>query len=208
MSQMFVVHPDNPQARLLRQAVTIIQQGGLIVYPTDSGYALGCQVCEKKAIDRMRTLRQLHKNHLLTLICRDLSALGVYAQVSKPIFRMLKALTPGAYTFILNATREIPRLMMHPKRKTVGLRVPDHAITLALLDHLDAPLISTSLVLPGANVPLIEPAAIHDVLGNRVDLVIDAGECHQQPTTVVDLTGELATIIRQGKGDSRPFLDK
>jgi tRNA threonylcarbamoyl adenosine modification protein (Sua5/YciO/YrdC/YwlC family) len=207
MSLMFAVHPDNPQARLLRQAVTILEECGLILYPTDSGYALGCGLQEKSALERIRTLRQLSKEHPMTMVCRDLSGLGIYAQVTKPIFRMLKAFTPGAYTFILNATKEVPRLMLHPKRKTLGLRVPDHAIAMALLEHYDAPLISSTLILPGANAPLSEPEAIYDILGKQVDLVIDGGECSQQPTTVVDFTGEYPVILREGQGDPRPFID-
>lgn len=206
MSQIFALHPDNPQSRLLRQAAAIIEEGGLIVYPTDSGYALGCRLGCKSALERIRALRQLGKGHNMTLVCRDLSQLGTYARVSKPIFRMLKAFTPGSYTFILNATREVPKLMLHPKRKTLGLRVPDHIITLALLEALEAPLMSSTLILPGADAPLSEPEAIQDLLGNQVDLIINGGICGHQPTTVVDLTGPYPVIIREGKGDPRPFL--
>src|SRR3990167_10122705 len=160
MSQFFAIHPDNPQARLLRQAAAIVSEGGLIVYPTDSGYALGCALGNKLALERIRRLRQLGKNHNMTLVCRDLAELGKYARVSNPIFRLLKAFTPGSYTFILNATDDVPRLMLHPKRKTLGLRVPDHLIALSLLECLDAPLMSSTLILPGATVPLSEPEAI------------------------------------------------
>ncbi|MCC5791075.1 MAG: threonylcarbamoyl-AMP synthase [Legionellaceae bacterium] len=205
MSQIFAIHPDNPQARLLRQASSIIEDGGLVVYPTDSGYALGCALGNKHALERIRRLRQLDKNHNMTLICRDLSELGTYARVSNPIFRLLKAFTPGAYTFILNATSEVPRLMLHPKRKTLGLRVPDNIITQALLEALDAPVMSSTLILPGANAPLSEPEAIRDLLGQQVDLIIDGGNCGQEPTTVIDLTGEYPSIIREGKGDPSPF---
>jgi tRNA threonylcarbamoyl adenosine modification protein (Sua5/YciO/YrdC/YwlC family) len=205
MSQFFALHPDNPQARLLRKAVNIIEEGGLIVYPTDSGYALGCSLGNKAALERIRKLRQLDKNHNMTLVCRDLSQLGTYAKVSNPIFRLLKAFTPGSYTFILNATSEVPRLMLHPKRKTLGLRVPDNMITLALLESLEAPLMSSTLILPGAKAPLSEPEAIYDLLGDRIDLVIDGGNCGQEPTTVVDLTGDYPVIIRVGKGDPEPF---
>lgn len=175
MTQFFAIHPDNPQARLLRQAATVIEEGGLIVYPTDSGYALGCMLGNKSALERIRRLRQLGKDHNLTLVCRDLSQLSTYAIVTNPIFRLLKGFTPGAYTFILNATHEVPRLMLHPKRKTLGLRVPENKITLALLECLDAPLMSTTLILPGATAPLSEPEAIRDLLGNQVDLTIDGG---------------------------------
>ncbi|STY29404.1 translation factor [Legionella wadsworthii] len=205
MSQFFALHPDNPQARLLRKAVKIIEDGGLIVYPTDSGYALGCGLGNKAALERIRRLRQLGKNHNMTLVCRDLSELGTYARVSNPIFRLLKAFTPGSYTFILNATQEVPRLMLHPKRKTLGLRVPDNTITLALLECLEAPLMSSTLILPGAKAPLSEPEAIRDLLGNQIDLVIDGGHCGQEPTTVIDLTGDYPVIIREGKGDPEPF---
>ncbi|MDR3442346.1 MAG: L-threonylcarbamoyladenylate synthase [Legionella sp.] len=205
MGQFFALHPDNPQARLLRKAVTIIEDGGLIVYPTDSGYAFGCSLGNKAALERMRKLRQLDKNHNMTLVCRDLSQLSTYAKVSNAIFRLLKARTPGSYTFILNATHEVPRLMLHPKKKTLGLRVPDNHITLALLECLDAPLMSSTLILPGAKAPLSEPEAIRDLLGNQVDLVIDGGNCGQDPTTVVDLTGDYPEILRVGKGDPEPF---
>lgn len=205
MSQIFAVHPDNPQARLLRQAVAIIAEGGLIVYPTDSGYAFGCRLGCKSALERIYALRQLDKNHNMTMVTHDLSHLGNYARVTKPVYRMLKAFTPGAYTFILNATRAVPRLMLHPKRKTLGLRVPEHTITLALLECNAEPLMSTSLILPGAEAPMSEPEAIYDVLGNKVDLVINGGICSHHPTTVVDFTGDVPVILRKGKGDPTPF---
>lgn len=204
MGQFFAMHPDNPQARLLRQAALIIEEGGVVVYPTDSGYALGCRLGDKVALERIRRLRQLEKMHPLTLMCRDLSQLGTYAKVSNPIFRLLKAFTPGGYTFILNATTEVPRLMLQ-KRRTLGLRVPNHTITLALLECLEAPLMSTTLILPGAEKPLAEPEAIRDLLGNQIDLMIDGGHCTQEPTTVVDLTGEYPVILREGQGDPEPF---
>lgn len=205
MSQIFAIHPDNPQSRLLRKAVTCIEEGGLIAYPTDSGYALGCRLGDKAALERMRTLRQLDKHHNMTLVCRDLSSLGTYARVSKTIYRLLKAFTPGSYTFILNATNEVPRLMLHPKRRTLGLRVPDNMITLALLECLDAPLVSTTLILPSSQIPLGEPEAIKDLLGNQIDLIIDGGNCGYEPTTIVDLTGDVPVVLREGKGSPDPF---
>jgi tRNA threonylcarbamoyl adenosine modification protein (Sua5/YciO/YrdC/YwlC family) len=205
MSQFFAIHPDNPQSRLLRQAANVVEEGGVVVYPTDSGYALGCGLGKKLALERIRCLRHLDKNHNMTLVCRDLSQLGTYAKVSNPIFRLLKALTPGAYTFVLNATSEVPKRMLHPKRKTLGLRIPEHKITLALLEHLDAPLMSATLILPAASAPMSEPAAIWDLLGEQVDLIIDGGSCGQEPTTVVDLTGTVPVLIRIGKGDPAPF---
>jgi tRNA threonylcarbamoyl adenosine modification protein (Sua5/YciO/YrdC/YwlC family) len=205
MSRIFAIHPDNPQSRLLRQAAAKIKEGGLLVYPTDSGYALGCKLGNKAALERIRSLRHLDKHHNMTLVCRDLSQLGTYAQVSNAIYRLLKAFTPGSYTFILNATHEVPRLMLHPKRKTLGLRVPDNTITLALLDCLEEPLMSTTLILPGASAPLSEPESIKDILGNQVDLMIEGGNCSHQPTTVVDLTGDYPVILREGKGDPEPF---
>ncbi len=205
MTQFFQIHPDNPQSRLLRQAVSIVEDGGIIVYPTDSGYALGCALGNKAALDRIRKLRQLDKNHNMTLVCRDLSELGQYAKVTNPIFRLLKAFTPGSYTFILNATSEVPRKMLHPKKKTLGLRVPENTIALSLLDALDEPLMSTTLILPGATAPLSEPDAIRDILGARIDLIIDGGNCYSEPTTVVDLTGEFPVVVREGKGDPTPF---
>jgi tRNA threonylcarbamoyl adenosine modification protein (Sua5/YciO/YrdC/YwlC family) len=205
MSQIFAIHPDNPQSRLLRKAVSIIEDGGILAYPTDSGYALGCALGNKRALERIRRLRQLDKNHNMTLVCRDLSQLGLYAKVSNPIFRLLKAFTPGSYTFILKATSEVPRIMLHPKRKTLGLRVPENSIALSLLEALDAPILSTTLILPGATVPLSEPDAIKDVLGSQVDLIIDGGNCFAEPTTVVDLTEDYPVILREGKGDPTPF---
>lgn len=205
MSQLFAIHPDNPQARLLRQATKIIEDGGLIVYPTDSGYALGCKLGNKPALERIRQLRHLDKNHNMTLVCRDLSQLGTYAKVSNSIFRLLKAFTPGSYTFILKATSDVPRLMLHLKRRTLGLRIPDNTITLTLLEYFNAPLMSTTLILPGAKAPLSEPEAIQDVLGTKIDLIIDGGNCGYEPTTVVDLTADYPVVLREGRGDPKPF---
>ena len=205
MTQFFAIHPDNPQARLLRQAVGIVEDGGLVVYPTDSGYALGCRLGDKGALERIRRLRQLDKDHNMTLVCRDLSEISTYAKVNNSTFRLLKAFTPGAYTFILQATREVPRRMLHPSRKTLGLRVPENQIAMALLEHLEEPIMSTTLILPEAKFPLCEPEAIRDLLGSQVDLIIDGGHCGHEPTTVVDLTGSRPNILRRGKGDPSPF---
>lgn len=205
MSQIFAIHPDNPQARLMRKAAGIVEEGGIIVYPTDSGYALGCRLGDKAARERIVRIRQLDKHHNMTMVCRDLSQLGDYAKVSNPMFRLLKAFTPGSYTFILTASANVPRLMLHPKRKTLGLRIPDSNITLALLDALEASLMSTTLILPSAKAPLSEPEAIKDLLGGQVDLVIDGGNCGYEPTTVVDLTGDYPVILREGKGNPEPF---
>lgn len=206
MSQYFQIHPTNPQGRLIREAVAIIQTGGVVVYPTDSGYALGCKMGDKEAIERIRHIRHLDEKHHMTLICRDLSELSSYAEFDNTTYRLLKAHTPGPYTFILKATREVPRRLQHPKRKTIGFRVPDHPIPLALLEVLDGPLLSSTLILPGQEAPLLEPEAIRDVLGNQVDLVIDGGQCGLEPTTVVDLVDGAPRLIRMGKGDPKPFM--
>ena len=206
MSQIFTIHTDNPQARLLRQARLCIESGGLVAYPTDSGYAVGCALGHKDALNRIRSLRQLSNKHHMTLMCHNLSDLGVYADVTKSIYRLLKAFTPAAYTFILKATPELSKLMAHPKRKTVGLRVPAHKICVAFLECLESPLMSTSLKLPGYEASLSEPESIKDLLGQHVDLIIDGGICSYQPTTVVDLTGNCPVIIRHGQGDPTPFM--
>ena len=200
MSQFFSIHPENPQHRLVRQAVEILRKGGVIVYPTDSAYALGCHVGDKKALDKIRQIRRLDKNHNFTLMCRDLSELSVYAKVNNQMFRSLKAHTPGPYTFILEATSEVPRRLMHPKRRTIGLRVPENAIALALLEDLGEPIMSVTLIMPGDEYPLTDPYDIRDLLEHQVDLVVEGGYCGLEPTTVVDLTGEAPEVIRQGVG--------
>ncbi|MEZ5529960.1 MAG: L-threonylcarbamoyladenylate synthase [Porticoccaceae bacterium] len=206
MSQFFSIHPENPQARLIHQAVEIIRGGGVIIYPTDSAYAIGCHIGDKKALDRIRLIRHLDKHHNFTLVCRDLSELAVYAKVENQVYRTLKAHTPGSYTFILEATSEVPRRLMHPKRKTIGLRVPANPIALALLEELGEPLMSVTLIMPGDEYPLTDPYDIRDMLEHRVDLVIDGGYCGLEATTVVDLTGESPQVIRQGVGKSEDFL--
>lgn len=205
MSQFFSIHPENPQARLVRQAVEIIRKGGIIVYPTDSAYALGCHIGDKKALDKIRQIRQLDKNHNFTLMCRDLSELSVYARVDNQTYRSLKAHTPGPYTFILEATAEVPRRLMHAKRKTIGLRVPENAIALALLEDLGEPIMSVTLIMPGDEYPLTDPYDIRDLLEHHVDLVVEGGYCGLEPTTVVDLTGEAPDVTRQGMGQFDDF---
>lgn len=206
MARLLYIHAETPQTHLLRQAAGVIRQGGVIVYPTDSGYALGCHIGDKNALDRIRRLRNLDDKHYFTLICRDLSELSTYAVVDDNAYRLLKAYTPGPYTFILRATHEVPRRLQHPKRKTIGLRIPDNVIALALLEILDEPLMSTTLLVPGTDKALLEPEAIKEVLGERVDLILAGGHCGLEPTTVVDLTGHTPNVLRQGKGDPSPFL--
>jgi tRNA threonylcarbamoyl adenosine modification protein (Sua5/YciO/YrdC/YwlC family) len=205
MSQFFNVHPANPQPRLIKQAVSIIKKSGVIVYPTDSGYALGCQLADKDALQRIRQIRQLDENHNFTLVCRDLSELATYSLIDNAAFRLLKAHTPGPYTFILQATREVPRRLLHPKRDTIGLRVPDSKIVQCLLAELDEPLMSVTLTLPDQEFPFIEAQEIYESLGGRVDLVINGGPCGMTPTTVVDLVDGDPKVLRIGKGDVKNF---
>lgn len=205
MSQLFYIHPDNPQARLINQAVEVLNKGGVIVYPTDSGYALGCKLGEKQAMERICRIRQLDDGHNFTLMCRDLSELSIYAHVDNAAFRLIKNNTPGSYTFILKATKEVPRRLMNDKRKTIGLRVPSNPIALALLAALNEPLMSTTLMLPGNDFAESNPEEIHDNLDRQVDLVIHGGFLGQQPTTVIDLTEDTPRVIRQGVGDVSPF---
>jgi tRNA threonylcarbamoyl adenosine modification protein (Sua5/YciO/YrdC/YwlC family) len=200
MAQFFQIHPKNPQPRLIKRAVEIVRAGGVIVYPTDSSYALGCHIGDKGAMERIRRIRQLDDTHNFTLVCRDLSELAQYARVSNSDFRVLKAHTPGPYTFILPATREVPRRLQHAKRKTIGLRVPDHAISAALLAELNEPLMSSTLIFPGEEFPPSDPEEIRERLERDVDLVIDGGPCGNEPTTVVALQEGVATVTRYGKG--------
>lgn len=205
MSQFFQIHPDNPQARLIRQAVDIIRAGGVVVYPTDSAYALGCHIGDKAALDRIRRIRKLDDKHNFTLVCRDLSEIATYAKVNNTVYRQLKHATPGPYTFILKATSEVPKRLMHAKRKTIGLRVPDNNIASALLEDLGEPLMSVTLIMPGEELPLIDPYDIREVLEHEVDLVIDGGYCGLEPSTVVDLVDETPLVLRAGKGDTTLF---
>ena len=205
MAQHFAVHPRNPQARLIRQAGEIIRSGGVAVYPTDSCYALGCHLGDKAALERIRVLRGMDERHHLTLLCRDLAQAAGYARVNDQQFKILKAATPGTYAFILQATREVPRRLQHPKRKTIGIRIPDHPVTAALLAELNEPLLTSTLILPDSDAPLSDPAEIRALLEHRVDLIIDAGVGGTLPTTVIDLTGEWPVITRRGKGDTSIF---
>ena len=199
------MHPDNPQTRLIKQAVELIRQGEVVVYPTDSGYAIGCQMEDKRALEQICRIRQIDKDHNFTLMCRDMSELSVYAKVDNTAFRQIKNNTPGPYTFVLKATREVPRRLQNPKRKTIGMRVPDNAIALALLEELNEPLMSTSLILPGAQVAESDPDEIRDKLEKQVGLILHGGYLGEQPTTVVDLSEGEAVIVREGAGDITPF---
>jgi len=205
MAQFFHIHPDNPNARLIKQAATLLREGAVIVYPTDSGYALGCHLEDKEAVTRIRQIRNLDEQHHLTLVCRDLSELANYARVDNVQFRLLKNNTPGAYTFILQATKEVPRRLQHPKRSTVGVRIPDHPVALALLQELGEPLLSSTLIMPDADYPLTDVDEICEQLESRVDLVIEGGAVGLEPTTVIDLTGAAPQLLRAGRGDVTPF---
>ncbi|MGI4840377.1 MAG: L-threonylcarbamoyladenylate synthase [Janthinobacterium lividum] len=206
MSQFFQIHPESPQSRLIKQAAEIIRRGGVVVFPTDSSYALGCQIGDKAAVERVRRLRQLDDKHNFTLICADLSQLGLFAKVDTGAFRLLKAHTPGPYTFILNATREVPRLLMHPKRRTIGLRVPEHPIALALTEELGEPLMSVSLIMPGETEPMSDPYEMRQLLEKHVDLIIDGGFGGVSASTVINLAGDEPQVVRVGCGDPTPFM--
>ena len=205
MSQFFAIHPETPQLRLVRQAVEILRSGGVIAYPTDSAYALGCRLGDKRALECIRRIRKLDDNHNFTLVCPDLSVLGTYAKVDNSAYRLIKNATPGPYTFIFEASKEVPRRLMNPKRKTIGLRVPDNAITQALLHELAAPLMSSTLLLPTDDYPLSDPYDIRATLEHDVDLVIDGGYCGLEPTTVVDMSNDETRILRHGLGASEAF---
>jgi tRNA threonylcarbamoyl adenosine modification protein (Sua5/YciO/YrdC/YwlC family) len=205
MSQYFQIHPVNPQARLVHQAVEIIRNNGLLVYPTDSSYALGCRVGDKRGMERIRRIRQLDNRHNFTLVCSDLSEISSYARVDNSSYRLMKSLTPGAYTFILRATHEVPRRLQHPKRKTIGIRIPDHPIAQALLEELGEPLMSSTLILPGADMPETDAHDIRERLEHDVDLVIDGGNCGVEPTTVVELVDGVAEVVRAGCGSVEVF---
>jgi len=205
MAELLELHPANPQSRYVRMAVDALLAHGVVVYPTDSCYALGCVMGAKDAMERIQQIRQTDKHHFFTLVCRDLSEISHYARVDNSQYRTLKAFTPGPYTFVLQATREVPRRLMNEKRRTVGIRVPDHPVVRMLLDVLDEPLMSTTLQLPGDEHPMTDPREIHDRIGHAVDVVLDGGNCGFEPTTVVDLTGPAPAVLRAGKGDPAPF---
>ncbi|NOX76078.1 MAG: threonylcarbamoyl-AMP synthase [Gammaproteobacteria bacterium] len=205
MSQFFQIHPDDPQQRLIDKAVEIINGGGVIVYPTDSGYALGCHIGDKAAMERIRTIRQVDAKHNFTLVCRDLSEIALYAKVENSAYRLIKSHTPGPYTFILKATKEVPRRLQNPKRKTIGLRVPDNRIAQSLLETLGEPLMSSTLILPGDDMPLTNPYDIRATLEHALDLVIDGGYCGFEPTTVVELTEDEPVVVRRGQGAVEVF---
>jgi tRNA threonylcarbamoyl adenosine modification protein (Sua5/YciO/YrdC/YwlC family) len=205
VAKYFDVHPDNPQPRAIRQVVDIVRAGGLIAYPTDSCFALGCAIGNKDGMDRIRALRHLDDRHHFTLMCRDFAQLGQFVQINNSLFRSLKSATPGPYTFILPATKEVPRRLLHPKKKTVGVRIPDHVVALALLTELGEPLLSTTLTLPGAEEPMTQGWAIKEELDHQLDAVIDSGECGVEPTTVIDFSGDEPEILRKGAGDPSRF---
>jgi tRNA threonylcarbamoyl adenosine modification protein (Sua5/YciO/YrdC/YwlC family) len=206
MSQFFQIHPDNPQARLVKQACEVFRSGGVVVYPTDSGYAIGCLVDNKNALERICGIRDIGKDHNFTLMCRDMSELSIYAKVDNQAFRQIKNNTPGPYTFILKATKEVPKRLQNPKRKTIGLRVPNNPIALAILEELDSPIMSTSLILPGNTMAESDPEEIRDNLEKRVDLIIDGGNIGEHPTTVLDMSEGECVILRQGEGDISAFV--
>ena len=205
MSQFFYVHPDNPQGRLMKQAADIIKQGGVIVYPTDSGYALGCHLGDKKALERICRIRDIDKEHNFTLVCQDLSQISEYTRVDNTAYRLLKNNTPGAYTFIFKGSKEVPKRLLNPKKKTIGIRVPDNTIAQALLTELAEPIMSTSLIMPGQEMAEYDPEQIRDLLEHQVDLIINGGHLGEHPTTVIDFSNDSIDIIRVGEGDPSPF---
>ncbi|HNJ76588.1 MAG: threonylcarbamoyl-AMP synthase [Rhodocyclaceae bacterium] len=205
MTVYLQIHPDDPQSRHLARAAEIVREGGVIAFPTDSCYALGCHLGDKDAVDRIRAIREVDERHHLTLMCRDLSEIAQYARVDNAQYRLLKATTPGSYTFILEGTKELPRRVLHPKRKTIGLRVPEHRVALALLAELGEPLLTATLSLPGDEAPLTEGWEIQDRLDGRLELILDGGHCGTEPTTVIDLTGGVPELVRAGRGSLDPF---
>ena len=207
MAQFFAIHPENPQTRLIQQSTDVLSNGGVVALPTDSGYALGCALENKRGLDIIRQIRRLDDKHNFTLLCRDLSEISVYARIENQEYRLLKSHTPGAYTFILEATREVPRRLLHPKRKQIGIRIPDNRIALNLLEHVGEPLMTSTLMLPGEDLPMTDPYDINEVLGHQLDLVIDGGFCGFEGTTVIDLTQQIPFITRHGAGDTSAFSE-
>ena len=205
MTLYLQIHPDDPQPRHLVRAAEIVREGGVIAFPTDSCYALGCHLGDKDAVDRIRAIREVDDRHHLTLMCRDLSEIAQYARVDNAQYRLLKATTPGSYTFILEGTKELPRRVLHPKRKTIGLRVPEHKVALALLAELGEPLLTATPALPGDEAPLTEGWEIQDRLDGRLELILDGGHCGTEPTTIIDLTGGAPALVRAGRGSLDPF---
>ncbi len=207
MSIYLQLHPVSPQRRFIRQAVEVLRGGGVIVYPTDSCYALGCHIGDKAALERIRAIRQTDHNHHFTLVCKDLAEVGRYAVIDNSQYRLLRAHTPGPYTFLLKASRETPRRLKHERRGTIGLRVPDHPVTALLLTELGEPVMSSTLLMPGDDLPLTDAQEIHERLGRSVDMVLDGGNCGLTPTSVIDLSGDRAVVVRAGRGDVSPFDD-
>jgi tRNA threonylcarbamoyl adenosine modification protein (Sua5/YciO/YrdC/YwlC family) len=205
VAKYFDVHPDNPQPRAIRQVVDIVRDGGLIAYPTDSCFALGCAIGNKEGMDRIRAIRHLDERHHFTLMCRDFAQLGQFVQINNALFRSLKAATPGPYTFILPATREVPRRLLHPRKKTVGVRIPDHVVAQAVLAELGEPLLSSTLTLPGDDEPMTRGWEIKETLDHALDAVIDSGDGGIEPTTVIDFSGDVPEILRKGAGDPARF---
>jgi tRNA threonylcarbamoyl adenosine modification protein (Sua5/YciO/YrdC/YwlC family) len=208
VAQFFAIHPENPQARLIEESADTIRRGGVVVLPTDSGYALGCALENKRGVDVIRQIRRLDDKHNFTLLCRDLSEISVYARVENQDYRLLKSHTPGAYTFILEATREVPRRLLHPKRKQIGIRIPDNRIALDLLENVGEPLMTSTLMLPGDDLPMTDPYEINEVLGHQLNLIIDGGFCGFEGTTVIDLTQDIPLVTRQGAGDASAFSER
>ena len=206
MAKYIEVHPDNPQPRRVAEIVETIREGGLIAYPTDSSYAFGCHIGDKRAMDRIRRIRRTDKNHNFTLVCSDLSEISTYARVDNWAYRMLKSMTPGPYTFILPATREVPKRLQHPKRRTIGLRVPDHPLVRAVLQELGEPIMSSTLLLPGDDLPLTDPHDIEERIGHEIDLIVDAGPTGIEPTSVIDLSEDRVEVLRVGRGDVSALL--
>lgn len=205
MSQFFYVHPDNPQGRLMKQAAAMIHEGAVVVYPTDSGYALGCHMGDKKALERICQIRDIDKNHNFTLVCSDLSQIAEYTQVDNTAFRLLKSNTPGAYTFVFKGSKEVPKRLLNPKKKTIGIRIPDNAIAQALLAELKEPMMTTTLIMPGEETAEYDPEHIRDILEKKVDLILHGGYLGEKPTTVIDFSEGTIEILRVGEGDPRPF---